>query len=77
MGSSHTPGTLRAIPSGFLKRLVKLTSLKPYFCSERVDSVYPDHVSALCKAGLSPPIFLERGELWKGQYEKTDIENEK
>ena len=27
--STHTPGTLRAIPSGVLNRLAKLTSIKP------------------------------------------------
>ena len=50
--STHIPGTLRAIPSGVLNRLAKLTSRKPSLHSERVDKVYPDHVYALRKAGL-------------------------
>ena len=60
-----------------LRTLFKITSQKPYFHSERIDNVYPDHVNALHKASVSPPIFPKMGELWKDQYEKTDIDNEK
>ena len=42
--STHTPGTLRAIPSGVMSRLVKLTPRKPSIHSEGVDKIYPDHV---------------------------------
>ena len=56
--STHTPGTLRAIPSGVLNRLGKLTSRKPSFHSVGVDKIYPDHANALRKAGLTPPNFL-------------------
>ena len=76
-GSTHAPGTLCAIPSEVLNHLAKLTSRESSFHSERVDNVYPNHVNALCEAGLAPPIFLTMGELWKGQDEKTDIEKEK
>ena len=31
MGSAHTPGTLRTIPSGILNRLAKLTFAKNFF----------------------------------------------
>ena len=37
--STHTPGTLRVIPLGFLNRLAKLTSLKPSLHFEGVDKV--------------------------------------
>ena len=61
--STHTPSTLRAIPSGFLNRLVKLTSRKPYIQAESVDTIYLAHANALLKAGLAPPIFPTMGEL--------------
>ena len=63
--STYTPGTLRAIPSGDINRLAKLTSQKPFLRSEGVDKVYPDHVNALRKVGLSPPDFPTMGDLWK------------
>ena len=75
--STHTPGTLRAIPSGVLNRLEKLTSRKPSLHSEGVDKVYPDHANALRKAVLAPPDFPTMGDLWKMQDEKLEIENEK
>ena len=75
--STHTPRTLRAIPSGFLNCFSKLTSRKPSLHSEEVDKVYPDHANALRKAGLAPPDLPTMGDLWKMQDEKLDIENEK
>ena len=75
--STHTPGTIRAIPSGVLNRPAKLTSQKPYFHSEGVEKVYPDHANALRKAGLAPPDFPKMGDLWKMQDETLEIENEK
>ena len=48
-GSTHTPGTLRVIPSRVLNHLAKITSRKPTFHSERVNNVYPDHVNDLRK----------------------------
>ena len=59
--STHTPGTLRAIPSGVLNRLAKLTSRKTSIQAEAVDTIYPDHVNALLKAGLVPPVFPTMG----------------
>ena len=73
--STHTPGTLRVIPSGVLNRLAKFTSRKPSLHSEEVDKVYPDHTNALRKAGLAPPDFRTMGDSWKMQDEKLDIEN--
>ena len=52
---THTPGNLRTIPSGVLKRLSKLTSRKPSINSEGVGKIYPNHANALRKAGLAPP----------------------
>ena len=56
--STHTPFTLRVIPSGVLNRLDKLTSREPSLHSEVVDKIYPDHASALRKSGLAPTNFL-------------------
>ena len=67
--STHTPGTLREIPSGVLNRLAKLTSRKPSIHSEGVDKIYPDHANALRKGGLAPPNLLTMGDLWSKQYE--------
>ena len=74
--STHTPGTLRVIPSGVLNRLAKLTSRKPSIHSEVVDKIYPDHTNALCKAGLEPPNFPTMGDLFIKQDYKMDIEKE-
>ena len=72
--STHTPGTIRAIPSGVLNRLAKLASRKPSIHSEGVDKIYPDHGNALRKAGLVPPNFLTMGHLWRKQDAKVDME---
>ena len=64
------------IPSGVLNRLAKLTSRKSSIHSEGLDKIYPDHVNALRKAGLSPPNFSAMGYLWSKQDEKVDIEKE-
>ena len=70
--STHTPGTLRAIPSGVLNRLAKLTSRKPSIHSEDVDKIHPEHANALRKAGLPPTNFPTMGDLWRNQDEKVD-----
>ena len=75
--STHTPGTLRAIPSGVLNRLDKLTSRNPFIHAEAVDTIYPAHVNALRKAGLVPPVFPTMGDLWRKKDEKVDIEKER
>ena len=62
--STHTPGTLRAIPSGVLNHLAKLTSRKPSIRAAAVDSIYPALAKALRKAGLAPSVFPTMGELW-------------
>ena len=72
--STHTPGILRAIPSGVLNRLAKLTSQNPSLHSDGVEKVYPDHANSLRKAGLAPPDFPTMGDLWKMQYEKLETE---
>ena len=74
--STKTPGTLRTIPSGFLNRLVKLTSRNPSIHYEGVDKIYPDHANALCKASLAPPNFPTMGDLWIKQDEKVNSEKE-
>ena len=74
--STHTPGTLRAIPSGVLNRLAKITSRKPSIHYESVDKIYPDHANALRKAGLAPPNFPTMGDLWRKQDEKVEMKKE-
>ena len=71
---TYTPGTLRAIPSGVLNRLAKLTSREPSIHSEGVDKIYPDYVNALRKAVLVPYNFPKMGDLCIKQDEKVDIE---
>ena len=70
--STHTPGTLRTIPSGVLNCLAKLTSRNPSIQAEAVDTIYPDHANALCKEGLAPPVSSTMGELWRKQDEKME-----
>ena len=72
--STHTPGTLRAIPSGVLNRLAKLTSRNPSIQAEVVETICPAHANALRKAGLAPPIFPTIVDLWIKQDEKVDKE---
>ena len=57
MGSTQTPGTICAIPSGVVNCLDKLNLLKPSFRYEWVDKIYLDHKNVLRKAGLAPHIF--------------------
>ena len=75
--STHTPGTLRAIPSRVLNRLAKLTSRKPSIRAEAVDTIYTAHTNALRKAGLVPPVFTTMGELWEKQDEKVEKNQER
>ena len=62
--STHTPGTLRAIPSGVFNRLTKITSRKPSILAAAVDSIYWAHANALRTAGRSPLFFPTMRELW-------------
>ena len=73
---NQTTGTLRAIPSGVLNPLAKITSIKTSIHSEKVDTIYPDHANALRKACLAPPNFPTMGYLWSKQDEKIYIEKE-
>ena len=75
--STHTPGTLRTILPRVLNRLAKLTSRKPSIQAEVVDTIYPAHANALCKAGLAPPIFPTMEELWEKQDEKVEKNKER
>ena len=74
--STHEPGTVRAIPSGVLNQLAKLTSRKPSIHSKGIDKIYPDHVNTLPKAGLVPPNFPTKGSLWIKHDEILNIEKE-
>ena len=74
--NTHIPGTLRAIPSGVLNSLAKLTLRNPSIHAEVLDKIYPAHVNALRNASLSPHVFPTMGDLWRKQDEKVDIEKE-
>ena len=71
--TTHTPGTLLAIPSGAMNRLAKLTSQKPSLNYEGADRVYPDHTNALSEVGLAPSNLPTMGDLWKMKDDKLDI----
>ena len=58
---THTPGTLRAIPSGVFSHLAKLTSRKPSIQAAAVDSICPAHANALRKVGLAPSVISTMG----------------
>ena len=74
---THTPGTLRAIPSGVLHHLAKLTSRNPSIHAEAVENIYHAHTNNLRKAGLAPPVLPTMRDLWRKQDEKVDKEKER
>ena len=74
--STHTPDTLRTIPTIVLNRLAKITSRNPSIHAEAVDKIYPAYANALCKAGLAPPVLPTMGDLWRKQDEKVEIQKE-
>ncbi len=51
-GSAHTRACFKAIPNGVTRRLASLTSMTPENADTRLDILYPDHASALTRAGL-------------------------
>ena len=50
--SQHTRATFKAIPSGVLKRLLKLTTITEQNGNQTIDEIYPAHAEALTKAKL-------------------------
>ena len=63
--STHMPSTFRAIPSGVLGRLNKLTSKSKRLDKTTVDKIYPHHAQALRIAKIAPetfPTFLPTGK---------------
>ena len=75
--STHTPCTLRAIPSEVLNCLAKIASGNTPIHSEAVDKIYPNHANVLRKASLAPPTFPRMGDLWRKQDEKVDSDKER
>ena len=61
--STHSPSTFRAIPSGVLNRLSKLTSKSQSLKGIKLDEAYPHHARALRIAGIAPKIFPTFKEL--------------
>ena len=51
-GSAHTPGCFKAIPSGVIKRLTKLTSIDENNTDSKLSDLYPTHFEALSNAKL-------------------------
>lgn len=56
-GSSHTSPCYRAIKSGVLGRLAKLTSATAANLGRPMHQLYPEHTKALQQAGLSGPVL--------------------
>ena len=75
--STHTPVTLRAIPSGVFNCIAKLNSRKPSIRAAAVDTIYPAHANALRKAGLEHPVISTMGELWEKQDDKLKKNKER
>ena len=61
--STHLPSTFRAIPSGVLNRLSKLTSKSQSLEDTKLDKAYPHHAKALQIAGIAPKVFPTFKEL--------------
>ena len=74
--STHTPGTLRAIPSKILNRLSKITSRKSSILAAAADTIYPAHANDLRKEGIAPPVLPTMGELWEKQDYKVEKNKE-
>ena len=75
--STHLPSTFRAIPTGVLNRLGKLTSTSKTLEDVRIDTVYPHHAKALRIAGIAPktfPTFKEIEDLYNLQTKETKDE---
>ena len=69
-GITHIPGTLCMIQLVVLDRLVKLTLRKPDLKPKRVDSLYLNHDSTLCKLRIAPSILSTMVQLRKDWDEK-------
>ena len=67
----------KAIPSGVLNRLAKLTWRKPSTQAEAVDMIYLAHANTLRKAGLAPPVLPTMRELREKQDEKVEKNKER
>ena len=65
--STHTPVTLRAIPSGVLTCLTRLTPPLIDIADRPIDEIYLDHANALRKAHLAPKTFLTFSKLWEAE----------
>jgi len=80
--STHMPSTFRAIPSGVLGRLSRLTSKSKSLDNTTIDKVYPHHSRALQIAGIAPekfPTFKEI-EIQQSKYsqdKKTEMKKAK
>ena len=74
--STHMSSTFRAIPSGVLGRLSKLTSKNKKLDNTTIDKIYPLHADALKIAGIAPKIFPTFFELEKLRNKFTKSEQE-
>ena len=62
-GSTHRKDVFKAIPSGVMGRLAKLTSQTEENGDVRIDILYPEHATALSMSDLSPTPYPTLWEL--------------
>ena len=71
-GSAHTPSCFKAVSTGVMKRLTKLTSVTKENCNLKLDKIYPLHFEALNKADL-----LKNVEIPSLAEKKKEMEDER
>ena len=75
-GSCHTRCCMKAIPSGVIKRLAKLTSREGNL-KAKMDNLYPNHAEALRKAGLAPKEFPTLEEVGSNSKSSEEIKKKR
>ena len=73
--SIHLPTVFKAIPSGELERLGKLTTKSKKLEKIRVNKIYPLYCQALKTAGIAPKVFLTFLQLGNLRNKRTTEEN--
>eukprot|EP00586_Coscinodiscus_wailesii_P019893 CAMPEP_0172518488 /NCGR_PEP_ID=MMETSP1066-20121228/290852_1 /TAXON_ID=671091 /ORGANISM="Coscinodiscus wailesii, Strain CCMP2513" /LENGTH=211 /DNA_ID=CAMNT_0013300897 /DNA_START=1697 /DNA_END=2333 /DNA_ORIENTATION=- len=65
--STHMRATLRAIPTGVLLCLARLTFPSLLSDNRLMETIHANNANALCKEHLSPKIFPTLAQLWEGE----------
>mmetsp|Transcript_50005 Transcript_50005/g.60386 ORF Transcript_50005/g.60386 Transcript_50005/m.60386 type:complete len:119 (+) Transcript_50005:49-405(+) len=68
--STHMRATLRAIPTGVLLCLARLTSPSLDNADRPINTIYPNHANALCMEHLSPKTFPTLAQLWEEEADR-------